>query len=108
MVHTGERSEIAHPPTAKPFRPREIWAGTLLMVVAIFVGAAAMISTDVVLGVVAAVAFAVGGAVALHGRIMRDTHGASAIRREWTDVKDGKSNRPVGLNPRDKGKLGHG
>jgi hypothetical protein len=39
---------------------------------------------------------------------MRDTHGASAIRREWTDLKDPKSNKPAGLDPRDKGRLERG
>jgi hypothetical protein len=75
------------------------------MVVGILMGGVAVASLNVVLGVVAAALLVVGAMLALHGRIMRDTHGASAVSREWTDLKDPESSEPSGLDPSDKGRV---
>jgi hypothetical protein len=101
----GGRREVMRAPTAKPFRPREIWAGTIVMLVGIFVGTAAVISLSVLLGVVAGALLLIGAVLAIHGKIMRNTHGATALSREWADVKDPKASGPAGVDPRDKGRL---
>jgi hypothetical protein len=99
---------VAQAPRPKPFRPREIWAGTIVMLVAIFVGAAAVIVQSVVIGLIAAAIFVGGALLAWHGRILRDTHAISPISREWREVKDPESTDPVGLDPNDKGRLDQG
>jgi hypothetical protein len=75
------------------------------MLVAIFVGAAAVIVQSLVLAVIAAAIFAIGALLAWHGRILRDTHAVSPIKREWCEVKDPESTDPVGLDPNEKGRL---
>jgi hypothetical protein len=97
--------EVASAPRPKPFRPREVWAGTIVMLIAIFVGAAAVIEQSLTLGIVAAAVFVVGALIAWHGGILRDTHAVSPIAREWHEVKDPEASNPVGLDPRDKGRL---
>jgi hypothetical protein len=105
MTANESRREVASAPRPKPFRPREVWAGTIVMLVAIFVGAAAVIEHSVILGIVTAVVFAAGALIAWHGGIMRDTHAVSPVAREWHEVKDPESTNPTGLDPNDKGRL---
>jgi hypothetical protein len=108
MTAEESRREVASAPRPKPFRPREVWAGTIVMLVAIFLGAAAVIEQSMLLGIAAAVVLAAGAVIAWHGGIMRDTHAAAPIVREWHDVKDPKSANPTGLDPNDKGQLDNG
>jgi hypothetical protein len=108
MTADESRREVASAPRPKPFRPREVWAGTIVMLVAIFVGAAAVIAQSAILGVITAVLFVAGALIAWHGGIMRDTHAVAPIAREWQEVKDPGATNPTGLDPNDKGRLDEG
>jgi hypothetical protein len=109
MAAEHNSGEVYSAPQRKAFRPREVWAGTILMLLALLLAAAAVILSSlllsILLGIAAAVVFVAGGLVAWHGRIFRDTHARSPVSREWRDLTHPEEGSPAGLDPRDKGRL---
>lgn len=104
----GERtsSTPVEPPPERPYHPRVIWAGTLLMVIAFVLGAIAVLRLSWILGLVAVAVLLVGAGIAWRGRIFRDTHGVSPTRRELEELKDPSGHETVGRDPSDTGRVG--
>jgi hypothetical protein len=99
------------PAPQSPYRPRLIWLGVLLMLAGLLVAAAAVIVLSWQLAVIAGVLAATGALTAWRGRIFRDTHGTSPMRREIAEVKSPHDTDTSGHDPSDMGHLisvGHG
>lgn len=95
------------PAPEREYRPRQIWAGTLLLLVACLVGAVAVAMWTWWLGIVAGVLAVVGAALAWFGRILRDTHGTAPVAREWHELKDPEGTDTVGRDPGDMGRMAY-
>lgn len=82
--------------------PREIWASVAIMILAMLIGACAVILMSWTIAIVAAFVFLVGVVLAWDGHIFRNVHQGSPVSQEKHGLEHPRASRGV-----DPGEMGH-
>ncbi|MFY9915421.1 MAG: hypothetical protein WAK18_12185 [Nocardioidaceae bacterium] len=100
-MNTQQRQVPVDRPQERIFHPRVIWVSVVVMILAMLIGAAAVIWLSWTIAIVAGFVFLVGVVLAWDGHIFRNVHQGSPGRQEKQELEHPRGN--AGVDPDEMG-----